>query len=241
MSPLFLLVVLNIAGGLALEAVGAQRGWGWAEPLVGVLTTLHLGYHLWRPPRIGATQLTRGVLLTCLVLATGGELILSAVWGLYTYRQSLLPAFVPPGHVLLFLAGLTVAEHERCGAWVGWLVPALAVPVLGWQLAQGLDGLSVPLFAIFLACLGWGRERKLYAVMFVLALLLELYGTAVGTWFWVPRVPGLDLPSANPPLAAGVFYALLDLLTMRLAQLVARPVSAPLPVTAPPPSAPPPG
>jgi hypothetical protein len=236
---LFLLVVLNIAGGLTLEALGALRGWDWAEPLVGVLTTLHLGVYLWRPPRIGATALSRTLLLTCLVLATGGELILSAVWGLYTYRESLLPAFVPPGHVLLFMAGLAVAEHERCGPWVSWLVPALAVPLLGWQLVHGLDALSVPLLAIFLACLRWGRERKLYAVMFVLALLLELYGTALGTWRWGARVPGLDLSSANPPLAAGVFYALLDLLTVRLALALARPSRPPLAVSAPPPSAPP--
>lgn len=237
---LFLLVVFNIVGGLTLEAVGALRGWRWTEPLVGALTTLHLGYYLWRPPLIGGLRLTRRLLLTCLVLAAGGELILSAVWGLYTYRQSLLPTFVPLGHVLLFMAGLTVANHERCGPRVAWWVPALAVPPLAWQLANGLDFLSVPLFAIFLACLRWGRERKLYAVMFVLALLLELYGTALGTWRWGATAPGLGVASANPPLAAGVFYALLDLLTVWLAMTLPRRSSAtpPAAVGAVPPSAP---
>jgi hypothetical protein len=105
---------------------------------------------------------------------------------------------------------------------VAWWVPALAVPPLAWQLASGLDFLSVPLFAIFLACLRWGRERRLYAVMFVLALLLELYGTALGTWRWGATAPGLGLASANPPLAAGVFYALLDLLTVWLALTLPR-------------------
>ena len=220
-SLLFLLVVLNIVGGLALEFAGAARGWTWAEPLGGIVTLAHFCFYLWRPPLIGELQLTRVMLLVCLGLATFGELVLSAVWGLYDYRVSTLPFFVPPGHVLLFLAGLSVASHDRCGKWVSFTVPGLAAAALAYQLVSGVDSLSVPLFVIFIACLLWGNEKKLYAVMFVLALLLELYGTALGTWTWQARVPALGIASANPPLAAGVFYALLDLLTVWLAMWIA--------------------
>jgi len=65
---------------------------------------------------------------------------------------------------------------------------------------------------IFFFCCWFGPERKLYGVMFTLALALEIGGTALGTWAWVPVLPGLNFSGANPPVAAGVFYALLDLL-----------------------------
>ncbi|HEX4924535.1 MAG TPA: hypothetical protein VFV50_10630 [Bdellovibrionales bacterium] len=210
------LVILNVTAGLALEAYGAGRGWHWAELTVGALTAAHFAYHLARPPVIAGTRIGRDTLLWCLGLATAGELVLSAVWELYTYRASVLPLFVPPGHVLLFLAGLSISHYERCARSVAILVPAAAAAPLIYAVTNGTDFLSVPLFAIFLACLALGRDPKLYAVMFVLALGLELYGTALGAWSWAEDVRGLGLPSANPPLAAGVFYAVLDLLTVRL-------------------------
>ena len=54
----------------------------------------------------------------------------------------------------------------------------------------------------------------LYATMFVLALAMELYGTALGNWTWVPTTPGLGITAANPPFSAGALYCLLDLLVL---------------------------
>src|SRR3712207_365702 len=96
-----LLILFNIVLGLYAEASAAQYKWPWVEDAIGALTFLHLAFYFWRPPLIGRFQVTRPILLACLFLATGGELILSAVWGLYKYRVSVLPLFVPPGHVLL--------------------------------------------------------------------------------------------------------------------------------------------
>lgn len=211
------LVLLNIIGGLALEHLGALYNWSWAEPLVGALTSIHLAFYFWRPPLIGDRRIARKSLLLCLLLATGGELILSAVLGLYTYRASLLPVFVPPGHVLLFLVGLTCASRPSLAKRAVWWVPLVAAPVLMWQFIEGHDSLSIFLFILFILCLYWGSEKPLYAIMFVLALLLELYGTALGSWRWAPIVPYLDWPTVNPPLAAGSFYAALDLLVTGLA------------------------
>ena len=49
-------------------------------------------------------------LMTCLVIATSGEIALSLGWGLYTYRLGNIPMFVPPGHVLMLLLGLSLAR-----------------------------------------------------------------------------------------------------------------------------------
>jgi hypothetical protein len=48
--------------------------------------------------------------------------------------------------------------------------------------------------------------------MFVLALAMEIYGTLLGNWTWSADVPWLGLTALNPPLAAGAFYCVLDLL-----------------------------
>jgi hypothetical protein len=149
-------------------------------------------------------------LVACVVYATAGEILLSLAWGLYEYRLGNIPLFVPPGHALLFLLGVTLAPHLT--ARLTWAVPLLAAPVVLLLGAIGIDTLGAPLFALLLLCMVCGPAKKLYATMFLLALAMEIYGTWLGNWTWSPRVPGLALTTLNPPLAAGAFYCVLDLL-----------------------------
>lgn len=190
-----------------------------------MVTGAHFAFYFWRPPILFGFPVTRATLLSCLILATLGELLLSAVLGLYFYRSSVLPAFVPPGHVLLFLTGVTLANHPKCERWLNYAVPLIALIPLSYAWFNGSDFLSLPLYAIFVACLIWGRDPKLYSVMFVLALGLELLGTGVSAWMWTPELPWVGLRSANPPIAAGVFYAVLDLLTFYVLSFKPRNIS----------------
>jgi len=57
-----------------------------------------------------------------------------------------------------------------------------------------------------------GRSSRLYAVMFVLSLAMEVYGTWLGNWAWADQAPWLGWTTTNPPLAAGAFYCMLDML-----------------------------
>lgn len=217
MTWLPILVLLNVVGGLSLEAVGAARGWSWAESFVAFVTCAHLAFYFFRPPRFGHVRVTRKMLWVCLALSTFGELVLSMAWGLYTYRQSLLPLFVPPGHVLLFLSGLALSHQiDSNNRWI-WTVPAFGLGAALWSyLSHGNDVLSLALLALFVLSFAFKRHRPLYAIMFALALLLELLGTYVGAWKWAMEVPHLMIASANPPIAAGALYAILDLLTLAL-------------------------
>lgn len=159
-----------------------------------------------------SARATRVSLAACLAIATAGEVVLSLAWGLYRYRLGNIPLFVPPGHVLLFFLGTRIAQRvpER-GAWV---VAVLALPLVALLAWSGRDTLGPLLYALFLACLWLAPSRRLYATMFVLSLAMELYGTWLGNWTWSARVPGLGLAAANPPLAAGAFYCVLDLLVV---------------------------
>jgi hypothetical protein len=136
------------------------------------------------------------------------------VWRLYDYRDGGLPLFVPPGHVLLFLLGVAVAPHLS-PTWRRGIVLA-AVAATSALVVSGRDTLSGLLLVCFLAAVWRGPNPSLYATMFVLALVMELYGTWLGNWRWNPVIANGWLSTLNPPLTAGTFYAILDLLVLAL-------------------------
>jgi hypothetical protein len=141
-----------------------------------------------------------------------GEILASLIWGLYDYQFANVPLFVPPGHALLYLGGLLIAERlpRAIGSYGPYLVMLLAAPVIAWLAYTGLDTFSLPLFLIFAMFILFAPEKRLYACMFMLALAMEIYGTAMGNWTWREQVRGTPLATLNPPIAAGAFYCLLD-------------------------------
>ncbi|MFN0163069.1 MAG: hypothetical protein ACKVQQ_17705 [Burkholderiales bacterium] len=198
------LIVATIAIGLAVDRYAGFPGQVVTSVVVwAVLTALVL-----KLPRPLATRL-----IACVWISGLGEMAASLAWGLYDYQFGNVPLFVPPGHALLYLLGLIIAERLPARAAVA--IPLAAAPVVAWLAVSGLDTLSLPLFAIFCVFMTLGRHTRLYATMFVIALLLELYGTALGNWSWRPVAPVLGLATLNPPFAAGVFYCVLDWLVHR--------------------------
>jgi len=195
------LLVLSLALGLAVDQYGGLAGqlavgaWFWGV----FFWLLRANSREWRLP-----------FYACLVWATAGEIFLSLVWGLYTYRLENIPLFIPPGHVLMFYLGLVLAPRVTRAFVV--LVPAAAVGYAVFAWINGFDTISIPLIVLFILCTLQPEGRRLYAVMFVAALVLEVYGTWIGNWVWHRDVPYLGLNSANPPLAAGAFYCALDVL-----------------------------
>ena len=112
--------------------------------------------------------------------------------------------------MLLFYFGLVMAAKVPRGFVL--LVPIAAAAYAAFAIFRDYDTLSVPMIALFILCWLQPDGRRLYCVMLIAALLMELYGTWVGNWAWQADVPYLGLHSANPPLAAGAFYCALDVL-----------------------------
>ena len=183
--------------------------WGQTLANVGVwFLLLHWGRRAAREEQI--------MLTACVVYGTLGECSLSLVWGLYDYRLNNVPAFVPPCHALLLMLGIIIAGRLR--DWITWFVPLASLPFVLLLALTGIDTFGVLLFAILILSMIFSHARKLYAVMFVLSLAMEIYGTWIGNWTWAVDVPWIALTTTNPPLAAGVFYCLLDLLVMSTLQ-----------------------
>lgn len=195
------MVVLTILVGLAVD----RHGGAWGQPLVSLWVWLLFGVLM-----IQAAAL-RLRLMACLLIATAGEVVLSLVWGLYDYRLGNLPLFVPPGHVLLYWLGLQWAG--RLPGRVIALTPWLALVAVSALAVAGIDWMGPALVAVFLVCVWRGPSPRLYITMFLLSLAMELWGTWLGNWTWRAALPGLGWPVANPPLAAGAFYCVLDLLS----------------------------
>jgi hypothetical protein len=210
------LIVLTICGGLLLDYHWLKYG----QVVVSAAAWLVcLGLF------VRSGERARPVLLACLVFATAGEVFLSLVWGLYEYRLSNIPLFVPPGHVLLFFLGTQIAARlpERSEWWIA----LLALPVVLLFAWQGRDTLGPLLYGLFVACMLISPSRRLYATMFVLSLAMELYGTWIGNWVWAREVPWLGLATLNPPIAAGAFYCVLDFLVVSATKRVSyRPAPA---------------
>jgi hypothetical protein len=213
----------------AVPAVGAAAGAAYLAALLaldhfasypqqlalGALTWVVLGAALMRVPLERRAQA-----LGVVVFATVGEVTGSLLWGVYSYRLHNLPLFVPPAHGLVYLTGLSLAGAFR--AHVRALVGTAAAVAAGW----GLLGLTVlprrdvagavgvPLLLLFL----WrGRNRAIYAGVFLVVAALELYGTAIGTWRWAAELPGLGLPDGNPPSGGASGYVWFDVMAMLVA------------------------
>ena len=199
-----LLIVATLAGGLAADVYTNIVG----QAIIGFIVWLTLFSLL-----ADVDRDTRFALMACLVIATAGEIVLSLGWGLYAYRLDNIPLFVPPGHVLLLLLGLSIARRMPEGAALVIIGCAGAYSL--FAAAAGIDTFGMLLFGVLVATsLAMPQQRRLYASTFVLALALELWGTWLGNWSWAREVPGTLLVTTNPPMAAGAFYCALDALVV---------------------------
>jgi len=168
--------------------------------------------------------------LACIAIATAGELFLSLAWGLYTYRLANVPMFVPPGHALMLMLGVSLTRRmpERVARSI--LGGAGVYTVLAFS--TGLDTLALPLYLLLMvSVLSLPAHARLFASSFALTLTLELYGTALGSWAWHREVPWVGLATTNPPAIAGAFYCTLHALAIGMKKLLEKSNAQPALVT----------
>jgi hypothetical protein len=187
---------------------------------LGALTWIVLAAAL---VRVSAERRAQALGVVC--FATIGEVTGSLIWGVYHYRLHNLPLFVPPAHGLVYLTGLALATGVRRHARA--LVATAAAVAAGWGLL-GLTvlprrdvagAIGVPLLLFFL----WrGRNRSVYAGVFLVVAALELYGTAIGTWRWERELPGLGIPDGNPPSGVASGYVWFDVMALLTAPVALR-------------------
>ncbi|MEQ1518718.1 MAG: hypothetical protein ABL931_19730 [Usitatibacteraceae bacterium] len=209
-------IIAVILCGLALDAA-----LGWPGQYAAIVWTIGVWAWLFK---CGGTE-ERRVMVLCTAIAGVGEVVLSLLWGLYDYQFANVPLFVPPGHALLMTLGL-ILSHQltklKAGRGFQAILPWGAFIYAGFAWWMGFDQFGALLFIVFGVCMVFSPARMLYATMFVIALIMELYGTALGNWVWTGTTPHLGITCANPPFSAGALYCLLDLLVLGALKLWAR-------------------
>jgi hypothetical protein len=195
------------AGGLWADRYVGNTG----QLLLGLLTAAVLAGLL-----LLQTRAVRVQTLAVVGIATLGEVLGSIVWGLYTYRLDNLPAFVPPGHGLVYLVGVSLAllvAHRPTILLAAAIAGAAVWGALGLTVLPATD-VSGAIGCTFLVLVLLRTRRPVYAGVFLAVAALEIYGTAIGTWTWASTVPGFGLAQGNPPSGAASGYVVFDVLAL---------------------------
>lgn len=186
----------------------------WQQYGLGMLTFAVLYLAAFKAPKEQRVQVW-----VCVGVATCFEIFCSIVWGVYRYRLNNVPLFVPPGHGIVYLFGLLAARTPvvmRYGRRVAYAVLAGAGTwaVLGLTVLPLVTGrfdiqgaLCLPVFAFFLLR---SPRWPLFAAIFIIVSELEIFGTSLGNWAWMPAAPWTHIASGNPPSAIAGAYCIID-------------------------------
>src|SRR4051794_23492399 len=211
--PFAAMVACVIAGFLALDHFANAN----EQLLLGAATWLIL---LVSCASLEREDRARALLVV--LVASCAEVLGSIVLGAYTYRLENLPAFVPPGHGLVFLAGLGISrsepvrKHPRAFLWaVIGLVAAWGAA--GLVLLGRTDALGAITGALLIYVLLRGRRATLYAGVFLMVGLLGVSGTSIGAGHGAAAARDTPVPAGNPPGGIAGVYVLFDIAAIALA------------------------
>lgn len=201
---------------LWLDRAGGGGGI-WLQRGLGLLTWVVLVAALLR-----VTPLVRAQTAVVVVFATVVEYVFSPTLEVYVYRFDNVPAYVPPGHGLVYLSAYAlghaalVANRQRL-----WEVGVVLVGGLwaahGLLLAERPDALGAFWYACLVLFLAFGPSKPVYIGAFVVVSWLELLGTHLGNWTWDVQDFTGWVSIGNPPSGAAGGYGWFDLVALLVA------------------------
>lgn len=206
--------LLIIAAWIPLTLALDTRVSTSAQWLLGLITTGLLVLLTARQ-----SVLVRWQVLIVVAFATVVELVFSGWLGVYEYRLGAVPAYVPAGHGLVYLAALDFGQWSWAQRHSRWLVRATVVVVAAVALyalaGTRQDALGAFWALCLLGFLRWGRSPLLFVGAFWVVSWLEVLGTRWGVWTWQPydTITGW-VPMGNPPSVAAGGYGWFDLLAV---------------------------
>src|SRR4051794_21361395 len=156
-------------------------------------------------------------IITAIIVASCGEIVLSLGWGLYSYKHFLIPLYVPPGHGLFYALAADTANQpalQRRSTLITRFVIVAGTLYAVLSLAIARDAWGFLWWMAALALIVKSKNQLMLSSCFIYTIILEWTGTAIGNWHWTADVPFVRLHSANPPSGVGILYILLDLITV---------------------------
>ncbi len=168
----------------------------------------------------GECKYVRAQIFVAVTFATIGEQFASIYMAGYTYRLENVPAFVPPGHGIVYLTAVVLgrsgffqqyARKIACFVVLAgglWSILAL-IGIVGRE-----DQIGALLFCIYLLFLFKGKSPMVYLGAFFITTWVEIVGTSIGTWKWAAIDPATTLTQGNPPSGVAAWYCLVDAVAM---------------------------
>ena len=217
---------------LGLRATVSMMGWLTAVLLVdsdgGRATQWTLGAATWAVLAVAlrcCTPLVRAQTVVVVAFATVVEYAFSPGLEVYVYRFDNVPAYVPPGHGLVYLSAYALGHSAFVRHRLKVAAAVVMVPLGAWAghglwLAERPDALGALWFVCLLGFLRWGPSPEVYVGAGVVVTWLEVAGTQLGTWVWQPQDPVGWLSIGNPPSGAAGGYGWFDLVALLLAPVL---------------------
>ena len=196
---------------LSIDGRFAGRG---TQALLGLLTFGVLAVCL---VRLEGRQ--RLAALICVPVATLFEVFGSLIWGGYHYRFGNIPLYVPPGHALVYVFGITAAALPFVGRHPDLFRRSVLAVAAVWAIAgvtvfpltgHRSDIVGLTLLPLLALCILRTRRGTMFAAIFIAVATLEIAGTLAGDWTWEAHAPWSGIPSGNPPSSIAAGYAVID-------------------------------
>jgi len=201
----YTVVLLAVDGRLASRRIQA---------LLGLLTFAVLALCL---KRLDRRQ--RLAAIICVPVATLFEVFGSLIWGGYTYRFHNIPLYVPPGHALVYVFGITAAALPFVGRHPDVFRRSVLAVAAAWAVAgvtifpltgHRSDVVGLTLLPLLAVCILRTRRGTMFAAIFIAVATLEIAGTLAGDWAWAAHAPWSGMASGNPPSSIAAGYAVID-------------------------------
>jgi len=168
----------------------------------------------------GECKYVRTQVLIAVTFATIGENFASIFMAGYTYRLENVPAFVPPGHGIVYLTAVVLGRTSLFLKYARNITVFVVLVGSAWSLLVlteiigRKDEIGTILFGIYLLYLFKGRSPMVYLGAFFITTWVELIGTSLGTWNWAAIDPASTLTQGNPPSGVAAWYCLVDAVAM---------------------------
>ena len=156
-----------------------------------------------------AQSTLRKLMFIMVFLSYIGELLFCKALGMYAYRTSDIPLYVPFGHAIVYASGYVLAEMPFFVKQENELKKIFLVFFTLLFLSVGIflnDVFSLIFGALFFVLMKRKKWQNVYFSIALCVIFIELVGTFFKCWTWIPKTFGI-ISAVNPPMGAVFFYA----------------------------------
>lgn len=198
---------------LGIDSVAFSENYFDGRQITNFLAILYFSFFFWF-----SGSYLRKLMFVMVFLSYIGELIFCTLLGMYNYRTTVIPLYVPFGHAIVYASGYVYAHTEWAVKKDHLFKKYFAAGFLILFISVGIfleDVFSLIFGIFFFLLLKRKKWQNLYYFIAICVIFIELVGTYFQCWKWIPKTFGL-IPAANPPMGAVFFYAGGDVLLSKI-------------------------